>query len=322
MTDDPRPSVLCTAPFAPDIMARLDAAFAVQRLADGLPPDIAPAIRGLATNTLHGRLGADLMDRLPALEVIANFGVGYDNIDVAAAAERGIIVTNTPGVLDEEVADLALALLLATVRRLPQAERHLREGKWPQGAFPLSPTLRGRRVGILGLGAIGKAIARRLAGFDVELAYHGRHRQPDVDLAYYPTAEALAAAVDVLVVVVPGGAATAGMVDGAVLSALGPQGILVNVARGSVVDEPALVAALQDGTILGAGLDVFAHEPHVPPALLALDNVVLLPHIGSASVATRTAMGNLMVDNLVSWFDVGHALTPVAETPQPSVRIR
>jgi hypothetical protein len=179
---------------------------------------------------------------------------------------RGVVVTNTPGVLDEEVADLTLGLLLATIRRIPQAERHLRAGLWAKGeAFPLSPTLRGRRVGILGLGAIGKAVARRLEGFGVEIAYHGRTRQDGVAYPWYPSALALAEAVDVLVVVVPGGAATAGLVDAAVLRALGPQGVLVNVARGSVVDEAALIAALQDGTILAAGLDVYAREPQVPP---------------------------------------------------------
>lgn len=309
-----KPSILAAAPFAPFTQTPLEATFTVHRLWEGFPEAEAGSIRGLATNTLFGRLGAEVMDRLPALEIIANFGVGYDNIDVAEAARRGIVVTNTGGVLDEEVADLTLGLLLATVRRLPQAERHLREGRWEQGAFALSPTLRGRRVGILGLGAIGKAVARRLEGFGVDIAYHGRSRQDGVAYPWYPSPRALAEAVDVLVVVVPGGAATTGLVDADVLAALGPQGVLVNVARGSVVDEPALIAALQQGTIQAAGLDVFAHEPHVPEALLALDNVVLLPHVGSGSVATRTAMGQLMIDNLSAWFASGKALTPVPET--------
>lgn len=312
-----KPAVLAAAPFPPFTMAPLEAAFAVHRLWEGLDDRAAGSIRALATNTLFGRLGAEVMDRLPALEIIANFGVGYDNIDVAAAAARGVVVTNTPGVLDEEVADLTLGLLLATIRRIPQAERHLRAGLWtkPDGAFPLSPTLRGRRVGILGLGAIGKAVARRLEGFGVAIAYHGRTRQDGVAYPWYPSPLALAEAVDVLVVVVPGGAATAGLVDAAVLRALGAQGVLVNVARGSVVDEAALIAALQDGTILAAGLDVYAREPQVPAALVAQDNAVLLPHIGSGSVATRTAMGQLMIDNLATWFAQGRALTPVPETP-------
>lgn len=309
-----KPAVLAAAPFPPFTMQPLEAAFAVYRLWDGLDDAAAGSIRALATNTLFGRLGAEVMNRLPALEIIANFGVGYDNIDVAAAASRGVMVTNTPGVLDEEVADLTLGLLLSTIRRLPQAERHLRAGLWEQGAFPLSPTLRGRRVGILGLGAIGKAVARRLEGFGVAIAYHGRTRQEGVAYPWYPTALALAEAVDVLVVVVPGGAATAGLVDAAVLRALGPQGVLINVSRGSVVDEAALIAALLQGTILAAGLDVFAREPHVPAALVAQQNAVLLPHVGSGSVATRTAMGQLMIDNLSAWFATGRALTPVAET--------
>lgn len=312
-----KPAILAAAPFPPVTMAALEQAFTVHRLWEGFPGAVAGTIRAMATNALFGTLDAAMMDRLPALGLIANFGVGYDAIDVAAATARGIVVSNTPGVLDEEVADLTLGLLLATIRRLPQAERHLRAGLWAKGeAFPLSPTLRGRRVGILGLGAIGKAVARRLEGFGVEIAYHGRTRQEGVAYPWYPSALALAGAVDVLVVVVPGGAATAGLVDADVLAALGPQGVLVNVARGSVIDEDALVAALGNGTILAAGLDVFAHEPHVPLALLDLDNVVLLPHIGSGSQATRQAMGQLMIDNLSSWFATGKALTPVPETPQ------
>ena len=309
-----KPAVLAAAPFPPFTMEPLEQAFVVHRLWDGLDETAARSIRALATNTLFGRLGAELMDRLPALEIIANFGVGYDNIDIDAAVARGLVVTNTGGVLDEEVADLALGLLLATIRRLPQAERHLRAGGWEKGPFPLSPTLRGRRVGILGLGAIGKAVARRLEGFGVDIAYHGRTRQEGVAYPWYSTPTELAQAVDVLVVVVPGGPATTGLVDAGVLSALGPQGVLINVARGSVVDQDALIAALQHGTILAAGLDVFAQEPHVPPALLAQDNAVLLPHIGSGSVATRTAMGQLMIDNLAAWFATGRALTPVPET--------
>jgi lactate dehydrogenase-like 2-hydroxyacid dehydrogenase len=309
-----KPAVLAAAPFPPFTMEPLGQAFAVHRLWEGLDDEAAGSIRALATNTLFGRLGAETMDRLPQLEIIANFGVGYDNIDVAAAAARGVVVTNTGGVLDEEVADLTLGLLLSTVRRLPQAERHLRAGLWEQGAFPLSPTLRGRRVGILGLGAIGKAVARRLEGFGVAIAYHGRTRQEGVAYPWYPTPVALAQAVDVLVVIVPGGPDTTALVDAAVLAALGPQGVLINVSRGSVVDEAALIAALQQGTILAAGLDVFAREPHVPAALLAQDNAVLLPHVGSGSVATRTAMGQLMIDNLSAWFETGRALTPVPET--------
>jgi lactate dehydrogenase-like 2-hydroxyacid dehydrogenase len=208
-----------------------------------------------------------------------------------------------------------MGLLLATLRQIPQADRYLRAGHWPTRPYPLTPTLRGRTIGILGLGRIGRAIATRLEGFGVALAYHGRRRQPEVSYTYHATLLGMARAVDVLLVVAPGGPETDGLVDAAVLAALGPEGILINVARGSVVDEAALIAALRDGTILGAGLDVFAREPHVPADLVALDHVVLLPHVGSGSVHTREAMGRLVVDNLLHWFDGRGPLTPVPETP-------
>jgi len=269
-----RPEILVTAPMLPIAMKALEAEFALHLLFDARDPAalldaVGPRITGLATSTLFGRVEAALLDRLPRLQIIASFGVGYDNVDADAAAARGVIVTNTPGVLDEEVADLAIGLTLATIRQIPQADRFLREGRWSEGPFPLSPTLRNRRVGILGLGRIGKAIARRLEGFDVSLAYHGRHRQDDVALPYHGTPVELASAVDTLIVTVPGGASTRHLVDTAVLEALGPDGILVNVARGSVVDEQALVAALRSGTILAAGLDVYEDEPHVhrPPGV-------------------------------------------------------
>jgi lactate dehydrogenase-like 2-hydroxyacid dehydrogenase len=308
------PDVLVAAPLPDVTMAALEAAFTVHRLWQGVADDVLAQVRGMAASTLAGPVGPALFARMPALEIIANFGVGYDNIDIAAAVARGLVVTNTAGVLDEEVADLTLGLLLATLRRIPAAERFVREGRWEQGAFALSPSLRGRRVGIVGLGGIGKAIARRLDGFAVEIAWYGRSAQPDVPWPRYPSVEALAAACDVLIVIVPGGAATRHMVDARVLTALGADGVLINVARGSVVDETALIAALQQGTILAAGLDVFADEPHVPAALLACENVVALPHIGSASQITRRAMGQMMVDNLAAWFATGVALTPVAET--------
>ena len=311
--------ILMPAPMHPSVAEALADRFTLHRLWEQTDPyaylaTVAPRIRGLAASTLAGRIDAGWLDRLPALEIVASFGVGYDNVDAAAAAARHVVVTNTPGVLDEEVADLAVGLLLATLRRIPQADRHVREGRWPAGAFPLSPTLRGRTVGILGLGGIGKAIARRLSAFDVAIAYHGRTEQAGVAYAYHPTLVGLAAAVDVLICMVPGGAATRHLVNAEVLAALGRDGVLINVARGSVVDEAALVAALANGTILAAGLDVFEHEPHVHEALLAMPNVVLLPHIGSASEHTRRAMGQLVVDNLVSWFAEGRAITPVPET--------
>lgn len=307
------------------VLAGLNDRFEVHRLWEEADPDTflarhGPAIRGVATSTLYGRVDDALFAVLPALEIVASFGVGYDNVDAEAAAARGIVVTNTPGVLNEEVADFAVGLLLATLRRMPQAERFLRAGRWMEGPFPLSPTLRERRVGILGLGGIGKAIARRLEGFGVEIAYHGRSRQEDVRYPWHATPLALAQTCDTLIAILPGGASTRNIVDRAVLQALGPEGVFVNVARGSVVDEAALIAALADGTILAAGLDVYAHEPHVPQALLDLPNVVLMPHVASGSEYTRAAMGRLVADNLAAWFEDGRTLTPVAETPFEKAR--
>jgi lactate dehydrogenase-like 2-hydroxyacid dehydrogenase len=303
----------------PSVAAGLQGHFILHRLWEQIDPAAffathGRAIQGIATSTLYGRVDDTIFSRLPALEIVSSFGVGYDNVDVEAAAARGIVVTNTPDVLNEEVADLAIGLLLATIRQVPQAERFLREGRWREGPYPLSPTLRERRVGILGLGGIGKAIARRLEGFGVGIAYHGRNRQPTAAYPWYATPLALADACDTLIAILPGGPATRNIVDAAVLKALGPSGIFVNVARGSVVDEEALISALGDGTILAAGLDVYANEPDVSPALLEQPNVVLLPHIASGSEHTRTAMGRLVADNLVAWFENGRALTPVAET--------
>ncbi len=313
-----RPPILVPAPMPSATLAALEAGFTVHRLWEQPDRDAwfaaaGGTVRGMAANTLAGRIDSRMFDRLPALEIVANFGVGYDNVDAVAAAGRGIVVTNTPGVLDAEVADLTLGLILAAIRRIPQADRFVRAGRWPDASFPLSHTLQGRRAGILGLGNIGKAVARRLEAFGVPIAYCGRSPQPDVPYAYYPDPVALAEASDLLVVIVPGGPATEHLVDARVLAALGPQGVLINVARGSVVDEAALIAALRSGTIQAAGLDVYADEPHVPEALIALENVVLLPHIGSASIQTRAAMGQLVVDNLTAWFAQGKPLTPVAE---------
>lgn len=281
---------------------------------DALIAEVGPGVRGLAAGG-HVAVDGALFDRLPKLEIVSSFGVGYDHIDAAEAGRRGIMVTNTPDVLTDEVADLAIALLLATLRHIPQVDRYVRAGKWLDKPYPLTATLRGRKVGILALGRIGRAIARRLEGFGVEISYHGRHQQADVPYGYHPTLLGMAEAVDTLISVAPGGAETANIVNAEVLAALGPNGILVNVGRGSVVDEPALVAALRDGVIMSAGLDVFVDEPRVPPELIAMDHVVLLPHVGSASVETRRAMGQLVVDNLVSWFSGKGPMTPVPETP-------
>jgi lactate dehydrogenase-like 2-hydroxyacid dehydrogenase len=257
-----------------------------------------------------------LYARLSNLEIIASFGVGYDHIDAAAAAQRGIVVTNTPDVLTEEVADTAVGLLICTVRELPQAERYLRAGKWLKANYPLSrATLRNRTIGLVGMGRIGQAIARRLEAFDVSIVYHSRQPRTDLPYQHYPQLIDMAKEVDTLVVIVPGGAATRNMIDAEVLEALGADGILINVARGSVVDEAALIEALKQRKILAAGLDVFVNEPDVPAELLALDNVVLLPHLGSASVYTREKMDQLLVDNLLAWSREEAPLTPVPETP-------
>ncbi|ADH90133.1 D-isomer specific 2-hydroxyacid dehydrogenase NAD-binding protein [Ancylobacter novellus DSM 506] len=324
MSAPDRPELLQTGPMMAMVEAQLKQHFTVHRLdapdAEQVLAEAGPRIRAVATgvgSTGGGvrRVTAALMDKLPALEIVSNFGVGYDAVDAEEAGRRGVVVTNTPGVLDDEVADLTIALLLATIRRLPQADRHLRAGKWPSGGFPLSPTLRDRTVGIVGMGRIGKAIGRRLAGFGRPIAYHSRRPAEGVPYAHYPDLIALARDVDALIVIVPGGPETNNMINAEVLEALGPKGVLINVARGSVVDEPALIKALQDGTIASAGLDVFADEPNVPEALIGLDNVVLLPHVASATQVTRDAMGQLVVDNLLAWFAGEPPLTPVPETP-------
>jgi lactate dehydrogenase-like 2-hydroxyacid dehydrogenase len=275
---------------------------------------IGARVRAIATYGRE-RIDAALIERLPALEIIANVGVGYDSIDLPAAIRRDIVVTNTPDVLDDEVADFTVGLLLATVRRLPQADRYLRGGRWLEAHFPLGPTLRDRTVGLIGMGRIGRRIAKRVAAFDVPVVYHSRRPRADVPYRYYPDLVTMAGDVDTLIAIVPGGKETRHLVDARVLEALGPRGVFINVARGSVVDQDALVRALQQGTILAAGLDVFADEPRVPPALVELDNAVLIPHCGSATHYTRARMGWLVVTNLVSWFQGRGPLTPVPETP-------
>lgn len=311
--------VLILSPLPPFVQGAIEESFTALKAfeepdRDGYLREVGDAVRGIAIGG-HVPVDGPLYDRLPKLEIVSSIGVGYDHIDAVEAGRRGVIVTNTPDVLTDEVADLTIGLLIATLRHIPQVDRYLRQGRWLEAHYPLTATLRGRKIGILALGRIGRAIARRLEGFGVEIAYHGRTRQPDVPYAYHPTLLGLAEAVDVLISVAPGGSATKGIIDAAVFRALGPTGVFINVGRGSVVDEPALVAALRDGTILSAGLDVYADEPRVPPELIAMDHVVLLPHVGSASVETRRAMGQLMVDNLLSWFSGRGALTPVPETP-------
>jgi lactate dehydrogenase-like 2-hydroxyacid dehydrogenase len=297
-------------------LQRIGDTFALQAIPTGdaklVTPEMAN-VRGIASMV---PVGAALIDALPRLEIIANFGVGYDGVDTARAAAKGIMVTNTPDVLTEEVADTALGLLINAVRELPQAEKWLRAGRWlKEGAYPLTgATLRGRRAGIFGLGRIGKAIAQRLEALGMTVAYYNRNPVEGSPYAYYPSLVELAMAVDTLICVAPGGKGTEKAVNAEVLKALGPAGVFVNVGRGSSVDEDALAAALESGTIRAAGLDVFADEPNVPQRLLDAPNTCLLPHVGSASVHTRDAMADLQVDNLVSWFAEGKAITPVSET--------
>lgn len=254
----------------------------------------------------------ELLDRLPRLEIISVFGVGYDGVPVEHCRSRGIKVTNTPDVLTDDVADVALALILMTGRGFVRADRFVRNGEWTRRSFELASKLGGRTVGILGLGRIGKAIAQRVQVMGMQVAYTGRKPQ-DVPWRYVASVDALARVADFLVVACPGGPATRNLVDARVLAALGSKGTLINIARGSIIDEPALVRALVDRTIKGAGLDVFNDEPNVPDALLALDNVVLLPHVGSATGETRKAMGDLCKSNLDRWFKAGELLTPIPE---------
>src|SRR5690242_6879397 len=281
-----------------------------------LTPEVAGKIRGMAItyNTVRG--DARTLARFPKLEIVSSFGVGYDHVDAAYARDHNIMVTNTPDVLTEEVADVALGLLISTLREFIKADRYLRSGLWNSAQYPLSVgSLRDRTVGMVGMGRIGQAIGRRLEASRVPVVYHSRNPASGVSYKHYPDLIEMAKAVDTLVVIVPGGPSTAKMINADVLKALGPRGVIVNVARGSVIDEAALIAALKSGTIMAAGLDVFAMEPAVPEELRAMQNVVLLPHIGSASVVTRNAMDQLVVDNLNAWFAGKAPLTPVAETP-------
>jgi lactate dehydrogenase-like 2-hydroxyacid dehydrogenase len=321
--------VLMPVPLPLLVCQGLSKSFRLVKLWEAADPEailesLAPHLRLMATGVpiltegMSYPIDARLLDRFPKLEVVANLGVGYDNIDVAHAARRGIIVTNTPDVLTDETADTAFGLLLCAVRQLPQADRYLRAGHWLERPFPLSASLRGRKMGILGLGRIGKAIALRGEAFGLEIAYHGRRIQADAPYAYYASLEDMARACDILMIATPGGAETRNMVDARILDALGPNGILINIARGTVVDEAALIAALRDGRILTAGLDVFAQEPTVPAELVAMEHVVLLPHVGSASTHTRDEMNQLVVDNLISFAQGKGPLTPVSETPWPA----
>jgi len=265
---------------------------------------------GVATSA---RWGADAktIAALPKLRVIANFGVGYDTIDIEAAKRAGVTVSNTPDVLTDCVADLAIGLLIDVARGLSAAERFVRRGDWLKAQFPLQTKVSGKRLGILGLGRIGRAIARRADGFDMQIRYHNRKPVEGVAYEYAASLVDLARWADFLVIAAAGGAVTRNLVSTEVIDALGPKGFVINVARGTVIDEPALVRALGEKRIAGAALDVFVDEPNIPAGLMELDNVVLLPHIASATLETRQAMGDLVMENLRSYFSTGRLVTPV-----------
>ena len=272
-------------------------------------------IRGVAVTDLI-RVDQAMLSKFPKLEIISSFGVGYDHVDVAYARDHNIVVTHTPDVLTEETADSALGLLICTVREFVKADRYVRSGLWANQPYPLTAgSMRDRTVGLVGMGRVGRAIARRLEAMKVPVVYHARRPVPNVLHRHYPKLLDMAKAVDTLVVMTPGGAATSKLVNAEVINALGPNGVIINMSRGSVVDEEALIAALKSGDILAAGLDVFVNEPVVPDELRAMQNVVLLPHIGSASVLTRGAMHQLVVENIKDWFAGKVPPTPIPETP-------
>jgi lactate dehydrogenase-like 2-hydroxyacid dehydrogenase len=310
-----KPNVLQLGPLLPLVEKGLAERYTVHNLGQAPDPARFLAEHGSAIDAVvsSGRNGmnAELIDALPNVRVISHFGVGYDNVDVEHAKKKGIVVSNTPDVLTDCVADLAVALMIDAARGITAGDRYVRRGQWLKGAMPLATKVSGKRLGILGLGRIGRAIAQRAEGFDMEIRYHNRRRSPDAPYAYEASIAELARWSDFLIVATAGGEATRGLVSAAVIDALGPEGFLVNISRGSVVDEPALVAALAAKRIAGAGLDVFADEPRVPEALLALENVVLTPHIASATRDTRAAMGQLVLDNLASFYADGRVLTPV-----------
>jgi lactate dehydrogenase-like 2-hydroxyacid dehydrogenase len=309
------PEIVIVGPMYPATQARLEAEFAAHRLWEAADRaaflrGLADRVRGVAVYSLHG-CSAAVIEALPRLEIIACIGVGVDRIDLVCAKARGVAITNTPDVVTDDTADIALALMLAVERRIAEADAFTRRGDWLNGELPFGRAMRGRKLGILGLGRIGVAIARRAETFGMEIAYQGPRHKTQAPYRYFADPAELAGWSEILVVAAPGGEATRHLVDGKVIAALGAQGTLINIARGSIVDEAALVAALQSGALGAAGLDVYADEPRVPEALRALPNVVLTPHIGSATHDTRRAMGDLMIDNLHAHFAGRKLPTPV-----------
>ncbi len=308
--------ILIVGTFNPPIADKLAERYTLHQIAGpaeigSVSEDVLNAVSGFASN---GWAPAEVIDKLPNLKIISSFGVGYDGVAAAHAASKGIMVGHTPDVLNDEVANTALALILATDRRIVAQDKYLREGRWKkEGNAPLTRGLAGKKVGILGLGRIGEALAEKLQVFHAKVAYHGRNEKPGVSYKYYADLVEMASNADILVVITPGGPATNKLVNKDVINALGSEGTLVNIARGTVVDEAAMVAALQDGRLGAAGLDVFEDEPNVPQELMGMDNVVLTPHIGSATVETRQAMADRVVENLIAFYEEGKPVNLVPE---------
>ncbi|MEM0900369.1 MAG: 2-hydroxyacid dehydrogenase [Pseudomonadota bacterium] len=313
-----KPTILVPGNIHPRGRQRLDENFQLHHVQDfkldGLDAAFAEKIDGIATFMFP--IDKPLLQAFPNLKIVSSFGVGYDHVDAASAADLGIVTAHTPEVLDDEVADTTIGLLISTLRELPAAERYLRDGLWKtKGPYHNTPlTLRARTIGIFGMGRIGRKIAKRLDAFDVAIHYHNRRTLNDVSYPYHASLNALATACDTLINVVPSTPETQNAVDAKILKALGPNGVLINVGRGDTVDNEAVAEALTDGTIAAAGIDVFPNEPDVPDALLRAPNTVLLPHVASASVHTRDAMADRVVDNLISWFDGKGAIAAVPES--------
>ncbi len=282
--------------------------------------EMGPLIRGIAGRPYPWKQDPEFLAKLPNLEISTVFGAGYDSVHMPTALKRGIMVTNTPGAAADETADGAMALLLAAVRDFRRADIFIRSGAWQKGRYPLTSSLRGRTVGILGLGRIGKAIARRCEGFGLKIVYHGRTHQTDVPYTYYPSLLEMAKNCDVLMIAAPGTPETDKTVNAEVLDALGPKGIVVNVGRGTIVDEPELIHALKTQAILAAGLDVTANEPNVSQELLALENAYVTPHLAGASVHAWKVMADMVLENLISWFSGKSATHPVPEMSQRVVK--
>jgi lactate dehydrogenase-like 2-hydroxyacid dehydrogenase len=298
----PLPPILQVGEFPGAMQSELTATLTTTR-------SVSAEVKGILTRS-NCKIPPSLLDQLPSLQVISTCGVGFDGIPLEITRARGIAVSNTPGVLNDAVCELTIGILIGLLRRIPDADQFVKDGRWEQGLFPLSRSLAGSRIGIVGMGRIGQDLAERLVSFKTSIAYFGPRPKP-VPYAYCGSLKTLAEQSDILILTCPGGPETDRLITAEILSALGPRGILVNMSRGSVIDEAALITALQNRSIAGAALDVFEREPHVPQALRLLDNVLLTPHVGSATEETRVAMTRLAVDNLKSFFSTGHVLTPV-----------